>query len=99
MNYMIVRQKVIHLDQFQRAFDQMKEHRQAAGLTDIGQFCDAEESDTVVVIMEATDIRKAKAFWHSSVLARGRESAGIIGPLEAGDDQVWLTNGLVRDRL
>jgi hypothetical protein len=97
-NYMIVRQKVKDLAQFQRAFDGMKEHRQAAGLTDLGQFVDSEEPDTVLVVMEAADIEKAREFWHSTVLAKGRETAGIIGPLAAGSDQVWLTNGLVRDR-
>jgi hypothetical protein len=24
---------------------------------------------------------------------------GIVGPVEAGVDQVWLTDGLVRDRI
>lgn len=97
-NYMIVRQKVRDLAQFQRTFDGMKKHRQAAGLTDLGQFCDSAAPDTVVVVMEAADIAKARAFWHSTVLAQGREAAGIVGSLDAGSDQVWLTNGLVRDR-
>lgn len=99
MNYMIIRQKVIDLGQFQLAFDHMKDHRQAAGLTDLGQFCDSMQPDTVVVVMEAADIDKAKAYWHSAVLAKGREAAGIVGPLDAGTDQVWLTDGLVRERI
>jgi len=98
-NYMIVRQKVHNLAQFQQAFDKMAEHRHAAGLTDLGQFRDLEDPQTVLVVMEAADIEKAKGFWHSSVLAKGREAAGIIGPLDAGADQVWLTNGLVRDHI
>ena len=53
----------------------------------------------MLVVMEATDLRKAKEFWHSAVLAKGREAADIVGPLDAGSDQVWLTNGLVRERL
>jgi erythromycin esterase-like protein len=98
-NYMIVRQKVKDIAQFQRAFDQMKDHRHAAGLTDLGQFCASDDPDTVVVVMEAADIGKAKEFWHSATLAKGRERAGIVGPVEAGKDQVWLTDGLVRDRM
>ena len=98
-NYMIVRQKVRDLAQFQRAFDQMAEHRHAAGLTDLGQFRDLEDPETVLVVMEAADIGKAKEFWHSAVLAKGREAAGIVGPIDAGADQVWLTNGLVRDHI
>ena|SRR5579859_7561582 len=98
-NYMIVKQQVKDLRQFQRAFDRMKDHRQQAGLTDIGQFCDFEDPETVVVIMEAADVGKAKEFWHSTVLAKGREAAGIVGSLEASKDQVWLTDGLVKDRI
>ena len=30
---------------------------------------------------------------------KGRAQAEIIGPLEAKSDQVWLTDGLVRDRV
>ncbi len=98
-NYMVVRQKVKDLAKFQRAFDQMRDHRRAAGLTDLGQFCDSEDPNTVLVLMEAADLRKAKEFWHSAVLAKRREAAGIVGPIDAGPDQVWLTNGLVKERL
>jgi hypothetical protein len=98
-NYMIVRQKVQDLRQFQKAFDGMADHRHAAGLTDLGQFRDTEDPQTVIVLMEVADVAKAKEFWHSTVLAKGRQAAGIVGPLEAGGDQVWLTNGLVRDQV
>ncbi len=96
---MIIRQKVQDFGQFQRAFDGMAEHRHAAGLIDLGQFRDAEDPLTVVVVMEVEDVGRAEEFWHSSVLAKGRRAAGIVGPVEAGNDQVWLTNGLVRDHL
>ncbi|MBV9970873.1 MAG: hypothetical protein JO228_12885 [Xanthobacteraceae bacterium] len=99
MDYMLVKQKVHDLGRFQKAFDEMKEHREKAGLKDLGQFCDSEDPNVVIVVMEAADIRKAREFWHSTVLARGRQAADIIGPLEAGTNQVWLTDGLVRDRI
>ena len=38
MNYMIVKQKVRDLAQFQKAFDGLQRERQKAGLTDLGQF-------------------------------------------------------------
>jgi hypothetical protein len=68
-------------------------------LTDLGQFCSAEDPSTVVVALEVADISRAKAYWHSDVLAKGRVQAGIVGPVEAGVDQVWLTDRLVRDRI
>lgn len=98
-NYMIVRQQVSDLAQFQAAFDRMKPKRAAAGLTDLGQFRAIDEPNTVIVVMEVADVARAKAFWHSVELAQGRSEAAIVGPLEAGSDQVWLTDGLVRDRL
>jgi hypothetical protein len=98
-NYMIIKQKVADLGQFQKAFDGLKEKRAQAGLHDIGQFCAADDSDTVIVLLEVADLERAKAYWHSDVLAKGRVTAGIVGPVEARADQVWLTDGLVRERL
>jgi hypothetical protein len=98
-NYMIVKQKVRDLNTFQKAFDGLAAHRQAAGLIDLGQFVAADEPDTLIVVMEVADIARAKAYWHSTVLAQGREQAGLVGPIDAKSDQVWLTDGLVRKRI
>ena len=98
-NYMIVRQRVTDLTRFQTIFDRLKPNREAAGLTDLGQFCAADEPDVVIVVMEVEDISRANEYWHSNVLAQGRTEAGIVGPIDAKSDQVWLTDGLVKDRL
>jgi hypothetical protein len=98
-NYMIVRQPVADLAQFQAAFDRMQPKRAAAGLTDLGQFCMAGEPNTVIVVMEVADPARAEAFWHSAELAQGRSEAAIVGPVAAKNDQVWLTDGLVRERI
>jgi len=97
-NYMIVRQRVTDLARFQTAFDRLKPDREAAGLADLGQFCAADESDVVIVVMKVEDISRAKEYWHSDVLAQGR-TAGIVGPIDRKSYQVWLTDGLVKDRL
>jgi hypothetical protein len=99
MNYMIVKQSVRDLAQFQKAFDELKREREKAGLTDLGQFCSADEPNTVIVVMQVADVSRAREYWHSSVLMKGRAQAGVIGPLEAKSDQVWLTEGLVRERI
>jgi hypothetical protein len=96
-NYMFVKQKVTDLARFQEAFDRLKPERTKAGLIDLGQYRAADQTDTVIVVMEATDLERAKAYWHSAVLAKGRIAAGIVGAVEASVDQVWLTDGLVRD--
>jgi len=98
-NYMIVKQRVTDLAQFQAAFNELEPIRREHGLRDIGQYCAADEPKTVIVIMEVTDIEQAKQYWHSDVLATGRKKAGAVGPLLAGADQVWLTDGTVRAAL
>lgn len=98
-NYMLIKQKVTDLATFQRSFDRLKPKRTEAGLTDLGQFCAADEPDTIIVVLEVDDVSRAKAYWHSDVLAKGREEAKVVGPIEAKTDQVWLTDGVVRDRL
>ena len=75
-NYMIVRQRVTDLTRFQTIFDRLKPNREAAGLTDLGQFCAAAEADAVIVVMEVEDISRAEEYWHSDVL-EGRTEAGI----------------------
>ena len=77
-NYMIVRQRVTDLTRFQTTFDRLKPDREAAGLTDLGQFCAADEPDVVIVVMEVEDISRAKEYWHSDVLAQGRTEASTL---------------------
>lgn len=96
---MIVKQRVSNLAQFQAAFDELRPMREKHGLRDLGQFCSADEADTVIVIMEVANLAQARAYWHSDVLAEGRKKAGALGPTEAGIDQVWLTNDTVRTAL
>jgi hypothetical protein len=83
--------------QFQAAFDELKPTREKYGLRDIGQYRSADEADTVIVLMEVMEVAEAKEFWHSEELAEGRKKAGAAGPLLAGVDQVWLTDGLVTE--
>jgi hypothetical protein len=92
--------------QFQAAFDGLKPMREKHGLKDLGEFRAAEESDIVIVMLEVADVARAKEYWQSIVLAQGREKAGAVGlvpvatGVEAGSiNQVWLTNGLVRDAI
>ena len=105
-NYMIIKQLVTDLAQFQAGFDELKPMREKYGLKDLGQFRAAEESDIVIIMLEVADVAKAREYWHSIVLAQGRVGAGALGLVPAGTsvqagsiNQVWLTNGLVRDAI
>jgi hypothetical protein len=98
-NYMLIKQPVADLRQFQAVFDALKPMREGHGLKDVGQFRSANEPDTVIVILEVEDLARAREYWHSDVLAEGRKKARAVGPILAGVDQVWLTDGTVRDAL
>jgi hypothetical protein len=98
-NYMVIKQRVTDLAQFQAAFDELQPKREAHGLRDLGQFRSADEPDTVIVVLEVADVAKAHEYWHSAVLTAGRKKAGVVGPLSAEVDQVWLTDGTVREAL
>jgi hypothetical protein len=105
-NYMIIKQRVSDLAEFQAAFDELKPMREKHGLKDLGQFRAAEESDIVIVMLEVADVARAKEYWHSIVLAQGRVNAGAVGSVPAGTgveagsiNQVWLTDGPVREAI
>src|SRR5438552_346801 len=44
-NYMIVKQRVSNLAQFQAAFNELRPTRESYGLHDVGQYCSADEAD------------------------------------------------------
>jgi hypothetical protein len=94
-NYMMIKRRVADFARFQAAFDELLPRRREYGLIDIGTFREVSERDTIIVLMEVTDVARAKEYWHSQVLEAGRRKAGVVGPLQAGTDQVWLTNGPV----
>ncbi len=94
-NFMIIKQRVQDFARFQAAFDGLKAMRERYGLHDLGQYRSADEANTVIVVPEIDDVGRAREYWHSAILAHGRERAGIVGPVEAGVDQVWLTDGTV----
>ncbi|SRR6266498_1027745 len=98
-DYMIIKQPVHDLAQFQKAFDSLKTARKSHGLHDLGQYVAADDPNTIIVVLEVDDVARAREYWKSAVLAEGRRKAGILGDIEAGSDQVWLTNGTVRSAI
>jgi hypothetical protein len=55
---------------------------------DLGQYVDADEPNTIIIVLEVDDVPRAREYWKSAILAEGRRKAGIIGNIEAGSDQV-----------
>lgn len=87
--YMIVKQPVIDLARFRKKFEKLQPHRKEYGLTDIGLFLSADEPNTVIIMIEYANLERAKAYWHSKVLAEAREKAGVLSHSE----RVWYTDG------
>ena len=60
--------------------------RREHGLVVTGTYVDAEDPNTVIVVMDMRDLDKARRFAASTELATAREQAGAIG----SPDGVWF---------
>jgi hypothetical protein len=85
---MLVKQKVGSVGQWNAVFRNPKLDavRREHGLAVTGTYVDADDPNTVIVVMEMTDLDKARRFAVSTELATAREQAGAIG----SPDGVWF---------
>ena len=80
MAKLIVRVKVQDIARWQAAFDAGDSLRQQFGLTvDLVQK-DADEADTVVIVMSAESMERAREFSTSDELRQAQMEAGVIPP-------------------
>jgi uncharacterized protein (DUF1330 family) len=84
---MLVRQRVTSVEQWNAVFRDpgLDAVRREHGLVVTGTYVDAENADTVIVVMDMHDLDKARHFAASPELAAARERAGAIG----APDGVW----------
>jgi uncharacterized protein (DUF1330 family) len=84
---MLVKQRVASINQWNKVFSnpELDAVRRQHGLVVTGTYADADESDTVIVVMDMHDLEKAREFAASPELAAARETAGALGP----PDGVW----------
>lgn len=85
---MVVKQRVASIDQWNGVFrdPELDAVRRRHGLAVTGTYVDAEDADTVIVVMDMSDPEQARRFAGSPELAQARERAGAIG----SPDGVWL---------
>jgi hypothetical protein len=85
---MFVKQKVGSVGRWNTVFrnSELDGVRREHGLVVTGTYVDADDPNTVIVVMDMHDLEKARQFAASSVLAAAREQAGAIG----APDGVWL---------
>ncbi len=77
MPTLIVRHKVKDFAAWQSAFDDHAPARLAAGLANARLFTSADDPNEVVIIFDAADIEKAKAFGASPELKEAMANAGV----------------------
>jgi hypothetical protein len=85
---MLVRQRVGSVEQWNTVFrdPELDTVRREHGLVVTGTYVDADDTNTVIVVMDMHDVGKARQFATSPELAAARERAGAIG----APDGVWF---------
>ena len=78
MPLMISRTKVKDFATWKQSFDTHKPMQVAAGLTNPRVFRSADDSNEVVILFDAADIAKAKAFSASPDLKAAMTASGVI---------------------
>ena len=79
MAHMIIRHKVEDFDGWKPAFEDHRPEREAAGLRDIYLWRNADNPNEVILLLEASDVAKAREFAASSDLKDKIRSAGVQG--------------------
>ncbi|HYA86693.1 MAG TPA: cyclase [Nitrospirota bacterium] len=76
--YILVRHKVRDYSVWKRGYDAHLPKRLEAGLTEKYLFRGANETNEVIILFEAKDLDRAKAFSESLDLRQAMEKAGVI---------------------
>ncbi len=77
-SFVIVRHKVRDFNKWKPVYDAHKPKRAEAGLSEKYLFRGADEPNEVVVLFEAQDLKRAKAFGSSADLHHKMEEGGVV---------------------
>jgi hypothetical protein len=78
MPHVLVRAKVQDFAKWKVVYDQHLSARKAAGLTERQLFRNADNPNEVVLLFEASDLGKARAFASSDDLRQRMQESGVI---------------------
>ena len=78
MAVVIIRHKVKDFASWKRAFDAHKPAREGTGLSKSRVFRSADDPSEVVLVFDAADISKVKAFVASAELQSAMKAAGVV---------------------
>ena len=79
MTHMMVRHKVAAFGKWKSAYENHRPAREAAGLKDLHLWRNADDPQEVILLFEASDAAKARAFFGSSGLKAKMQAAGVQG--------------------
>ncbi len=88
MAHMMIRHKVADFAKWKPAFEDHRPAREAAGITDLHLWRNADDQNEVISVFEVSDVAKAKEFAGSSDLKEKMQSAGVI----SAPDILFLSN-------
>jgi hypothetical protein len=77
-SYMLVRHKVSDFAEWKGGYDAHRPKRVEAGLTEKHLLRGADEPNEVVILFEATDLKRAKAFAESADLKETMQKVGVV---------------------
>ena len=79
MTHILIRHKVAEFAKWKSAYDAHLAARKEAGLTEKSLLRSIDNPNEVVLLFEAEDLKRAKAFSESSNLREAMQKAGVIG--------------------
>jgi hypothetical protein len=82
MSYLLVRHKVENFDTWKSAYDSHHTARAVAGLKEVHLLRNQSDPNDIVILFEAHDMEKARAFASSHDLRQVMKEAGVRGTPE-----------------
>jgi hypothetical protein len=87
-SFVLIRHKVRNFEEWKRGYAALLPKLQLLGLTEKHLLRNASDGNEVVLLLEATDLTKARAFAESSALREAREKVGILD-----EPDIYFLNG------
>ena len=82
MPYLLIRHKVRDFDSWKTAYDQHSSARANAGLTELHLLRTIADPNDIVLLFQADDLERARAFARSDDLKQKMQDAGVVSAPE-----------------
>ena len=79
MAHMIIRHKVADFSKWKPVYEDHRSAREAAGLKELHLWRNADDPNEVILLLDVSDVAKAKKFSGSSELKEKMQAAGVQG--------------------